>query len=633
MKLAVELRIRSLTLYCCLITTLAISPMWNFDPINPVKQLVSTTVAFAIFALLLSQLRRLAISRLELATSILFSLALVVPLVLADTPKITQLWGVFGRNNGLLSYLTLILMLSATYLIASKEFLKKFSDYLVATNLIMIAYCLLQIFQMDFIKWSKFEVFGTLGNVNFLSAFLGMSSIIFFSRLFQVNLQSFTRFMYAFFFLLSVFVIYRAGSLQGLAILLVEVVTFIFFVVCTKYSWKIIIPFLIMMTLIASQAMSGFAGRGPLAGMLFQDTNVYRADYMGAAFRTFLGHPFTGVGFDGFDGWYRAERGFVSAFRTGPNRTSNSAHNIYLDIAANTGIGLLSLYLALIAYATFQTIRFLRKIRATRLLQPNLTVISLTTVLLGYQLQAGISINQIGVGIWGWSLLGAILGIHRKNRSDLEKFDTTQISGKAKKKREASVGKNNRKAHFELAPKYFLVSVVGASVGLALSLPPLIADAKFKDALNNGQQGKLITASQQLGITAFHLSNIHSVAVKSGFAGITEPVLDQLNRDFPRELYGWQARYLDPMSTPELKNRAAKMIEVIDPYFYCNMPNPALATLQSFKGLRLSQQVELLQWWGLKPRNVKVEQEILPGYVDSVSDETLLSKFTEFCGT
>jgi carbon starvation protein CstA len=129
--------------------------MWNFDPINPVKQLVSTTVAFAIFALLLSQLRRLAISRLELATSILFSLALVVPLVLADTPKITQLWGVFGRNNGLLSYLTLILMLSATYLIASKEFLKKFSDYLVATNLIMIAYCLLQIFQMDFIKFSK----------------------------------------------------------------------------------------------------------------------------------------------------------------------------------------------------------------------------------------------------------------------------------------------------------------------------------------------------------------------------------------------------------------------------------------------------------------------------------------------
>ena len=46
------------------------------------------------------------------------------------------------------------------------------------------------------------------------------------------------------------------------------------------------------------------------------------------------------------------------------------------------------------------------------------TFVALTVAWLGYQAQSVISINQIGLAIWGWVLSGALIAYERASRED-----------------------------------------------------------------------------------------------------------------------------------------------------------------------------------------------------------------------
>lgn len=160
--------------------TIAVSPMSSFDPINPIKILILSTLAFALLGIVLSSPKNLRKpeGKLEIWVFTIFLAALSIPLAFADAPISQQFWGVFGRNTGFLTYICLAIIafaLGQTTLI-NTEF--RIVKLFLITSLILATYGVIQLADLEFISWSQKSVFATLGNVNFFSAFLGISLVV-----------------------------------------------------------------------------------------------------------------------------------------------------------------------------------------------------------------------------------------------------------------------------------------------------------------------------------------------------------------------------------------------------------------------------------------------------------------------
>jgi O-antigen ligase len=161
-------------------------------------------------------------------------------------------------------------------------------------------------------------------------------------------------------------------------------------------------------------------GVGPLAPILHKGTLAIRGDYWLAALSMAKDHILTGVGPDQFGTWYRFYRQEDALTRVNADVVTDSAHNGYLDFAANLGIIALMAYLALLVYAIIAIGRYIKQRESI-----DLTHATLVALFFGFQAQFLISPNQIGLVIWGWVFLGAIFGydnVYSINRDEAAKL-------------------------------------------------------------------------------------------------------------------------------------------------------------------------------------------------------------------
>jgi len=177
--LSVLKRASSLLLIVAPLTTLAISPWFNFDPINLIKILVLTCITTMTLGLFLPYTKQFfaSLGFPTILLSTVFLLSLLSAFLFNQTDKAQQFWGIFGRGTGILSYVALVLLFILSSALASREFNKKAIFSLLITTSIMVVYCFIQILGRDPIDWSAFFPFGTLGNVNFLSGFMGVALV------------------------------------------------------------------------------------------------------------------------------------------------------------------------------------------------------------------------------------------------------------------------------------------------------------------------------------------------------------------------------------------------------------------------------------------------------------------------
>jgi hypothetical protein len=141
--------------------------------------IIVVSLSFSSLALLLA-LGKLSIGRLPQGLWFavgFFVMWMFVVLLVSGAPLNQQFWGVFGRNNGLLNYFSLVVILIAVAVIQKRSFYNKLVDALVLTAVPATAYALVQVAGRDPISWSVMAPFATLGNVNFSSAFFGLASI------------------------------------------------------------------------------------------------------------------------------------------------------------------------------------------------------------------------------------------------------------------------------------------------------------------------------------------------------------------------------------------------------------------------------------------------------------------------
>ena len=534
------------------LATIAVSPAWNWDPINLIKLLLITSIGFYCFFILIPSFHKVGriFSWKIWSPVILFLVAMTSSLFFSGAPINQQFWGTFGRNTGYLTYLSFLAILVSSMLSSDSNLHVKVINALVITSVPMTFYCLIQIAKLDPIGWSELRPFGTLGNINFLSAFLGLSTICAlalvpskkYSPLLMVGLIALI--------IVDLSIIYYTGSIQGLMMFIAGAGIQIFIFIAKRFRSKLFnIAYLIMSSVGIFFTILGLTNRGPLARFLFAPSIVFRSDYWHAGWEMTLKRPLFGVGLDSYGDWYRQVRGQISTLRTGPDRTANTAHNIFLDISSNGGIPLITGYLSIVLIAFYFGIKSIRS-------NPTPHNIALFTSWVGFLIFSTISINQVGVGIWGWLLTGILIG-----KSKFNKIETT----KAKKSDVIKISKKKRnKSNFPASAS--MSGLAGLTLGLLISFIPLQADAKFKTALQSGSIEKMLASVEVLGSTAFHKEMVIDVALRNNFEPQALILAREIVKRYPKDFMGWRVLAAVNGSTLQEKSEALLKLRELDPY-------------------------------------------------------------------
>jgi hypothetical protein len=173
---------------------------------------------------------------------------------------------------------------------------------------------------------------------------------------------------------------------------------------------------------------------------------------------------------DTYGDWYRMLRRDSALVLPGPETVSNAAHNVNLDLFASGGWPLFISYILLLILALISIIKVVARSK-----KYDWVFVSLTVGWICYQVQALISINQLGLAVWGWILTGAVIAYEISTRSEVARENTKNVS--AKKEKFGYQGEN-------LSPQLF--AFIGLVIGGLLAVPPLSADMKWSSALKSG---------------------------------------------------------------------------------------------------------------------------------------------------
>ena len=147
---------------------------------------------------------------------------------------------------------------------------------------------------------------------------------------------------------------------------------------------------------------------------------------------------------------------------------SDTAHDIPLDIGSNGGFPLFIAYVSVILFVFLSIVRIMK-----RKTEFDVVFATIVAAWVAYQAQSLISINQLGLGVWGWSLSGLIIGYELNTRPNV-------IEGNPKS---TPRGKASMQKISALA---VITTFIATSAGIAAALPPYMAANKFYKALQSG---------------------------------------------------------------------------------------------------------------------------------------------------
>jgi hypothetical protein len=543
-----------LSLGAALTTILVVSGSVT-DPVNTPKFVSIGVVGFAALGFLHSSgnWRMLGEYKLALVFVSLFITAMAVAVFSSDSPLSQNLYGSYGRNNGFFAYLYLAsILVSALVLRSSKNFELVIKALLFA-GLVNVAYCLWVIIFGDFVGWSNpyGNILGTLGNPNFIGSFLGIFFTAYLGFALSKSSSKFMKFSLVAVLPITAFEIYDSHAIQGRVVAALGVSILGFLLIRSSFSKWITLGYMLLGSIAAVFALLGALQIGPLTKYIYKTSVSLRGQYWLAGWNTGESHPFAGVGMDSFGDWYRRSRDLHALELPGINTVVNAAHNVPLDMFAFGGWPLLLTYLLIMSLAA---------IAATRLIIRNKTYDPILAVLVtswvGYQVQSIISINQIGLAIWGWLLSGLLIAYERVNRVGPQE-STQQLGQKKKKIAPAS-------AH----PKLIVAGSIGAVLGLLISLPPLTSDTKWRSAQLDRTLPSL-EATMQPGYfnpqnSNKFLANIQ-ILESSNLTDLSRKYALEAVKWNPEDFNLWKMLYLIQKSTPAEKNIALLNMKRLDP--------------------------------------------------------------------
>jgi O-antigen ligase len=533
------------------LVTLFVTPQSTLDPINVPKLWVLLALAFAVLGVLLLDIKPFFKKEnwppLVAAKSV--SLFILIAMLISDAPLSQQLFGTYGRNTGLFTYLAFVILFIGVAVATSVSIQKPFLISFGTATGINAIYGLIQAVGKDPQEWENpyAPVFGTFGNPNFVSAFLGMGVALALAYLFAKKIDIKYRILCLLYIAVALYDIFKSDAQQGLIVSLLSAGLVGYFLIksiiksaIVRYGYLAIGFFAFLV------GVAGTLQKGPLASILYKPSVTYRGDYWHAGLEMFKNNLFFGVGLDSYGDWYRASRTVEATLRRGPSTVSNAAHNVYIDIAATAGIFALLAYLAVIFLGLRAAYRISKRASS---FDPFFVAIFVAWV--GYLVQSAISINNIALGIWGWVLPGIVISMERWQREP----------GKTE-----PVIKNQKKVKVKGTTDFSGMGLIaGLILGGTIGFLPFNSDANFRHALESGDGNNIAPAAKRWPTDAARLNHAAQIFDQNKLSDKAVELARESVKLNPRNFDGWNYLYNASSVSGNEKREILDRLKTLDP--------------------------------------------------------------------
>jgi O-antigen ligase len=522
------------------------------DPVNVTKLFAAGCVGVGAFAIasVYGAKEIWRTSKALVIASTLFLIAAINSMIASESPFTQSIYGVFGRQTGFIAYLVLVMIALSAMLLRTQKSFQRIVWALLIAGAINIVYAAWAIAFGDFIDWSNpyGNILGLFGNPNFIGAFLGMFITGSIAFAFSSHVAWKYRIAFIVLGLVALYEIKESNAVQGLVVTGAGLAMVGFYLVRARTKGFVLTSiYTVLVAIMGAFALAGALQKGPLASIIYKRSVSLRGTYWETGINMGLNRPFTGVGMDSYGNWYRAfrpDRALVDM--PGFKVITNAAHNVVIDVFAYGGFPMLLSYLAILSIGVWAIVKVTLRNRAY-----DGTFVALATTWLAYQLQSIISINQIGLAIWGWVLVGALVAYEYSTRDD------------------ASVeAKNKSTKEKELIFSPQLVGGIGVVIGALIAVPPMSADMKWKSALASQNVTKVEealapsylaprdSARMAQAVILFENSKLPDLAYKYALEGVAFS---------PNYFDAWRILYATSKSTDADKALALENMKRLDP--------------------------------------------------------------------
>jgi O-antigen ligase len=402
------------------------------DPFNSPKLWILIVLASWISGYLIS-FRSVIFANLEIqrlsVVIILFIICLLVASFLTDNLYFA-FFGETQRRNGFLQYFALSVIMLATAMFFRDFNVKSLFQVTYVIASISAFYALLQATGNDFVNWVNpyNSIIGTLGNPNFAAAVMAIMGVMIFTSIFIIEQKFIYRLIPALLALLLLFLIYKSNARQGLVSFGLGVGIFLTIFIWSKSRWLGTVATVIG-GIIVLISILGILQVGPFEKYLYKPSVSIRGHYWTAGIDMWLAQPFFGVGVDRYGAYFKEFRDPSYPLTYGFEITSTNAHNTFIQFFATSGIFVGITYILLNMYVLQRAIKGIKSFNGT----DKMRMASLFSAWVAFHAQSLVSIDNIGISIWGWILGGAIVGlsISKIDYSDQKKtFSKSSISNK-----------------------------------------------------------------------------------------------------------------------------------------------------------------------------------------------------------
>jgi O-antigen ligase len=530
---------------------------WNTnEPVNAPKLLILGFTGFAALFYMIFNQKLLGRSRSELATYValaFFVLLSLISIINSQSSFVTGFFGVWGRNTGFITYACLGIILAAATQIKSASAVERVLDGLFYAGVFNVIYFVFTLFGIELIPWNNLykRVLGTFGNPNFVGAFMGLFVILCFIRVIDTNRSSKPRVIYSVLIPITLFEIKKSLASQGVVITGLGLALIGFFYLLWNVKSRVpLIAYTAASTVLGMLAVAGALQKGPLSSLIYKSSVSFRGEYWAAGINMGTDNPFFGVGLDSYGIWYQQFRNASALISPGKDVSTNTAHNVYIDIFASGGYPLLLAYVTLTVLALIKIFYGIKTIKTY-----NPTFVAITILWACYQVQSIVSINQIGIAIWGWILNGLVIG-YKVQVGNSDKVSETKHQASKSKGRVVTKEKKNT----SIIPIF-----IGGVIGTIVVAPPFSADVNWRSVVIKPNATNLETGAKAWPLAPERIVQASEVYTKNNVIDKGLEMAKYATEKFPHDFRVWYFYYMNVNISVEEKARVKIKLHELDP--------------------------------------------------------------------
>jgi len=464
----------------------------------------------------------------------------LVSLFVAGRMNSEGFFGVYGRNTGFLTFFFLLMLLVSAAISSNPKDNEIFVFLIVIIGTLTAVYGVFQHFGFDVVKTVQIynPVKGLFGNPNFQSSFLGIASTCAFSIVINNKNLILRKLQGVGFILLSIYVISLTDSVQGFIVFTSGILVVAY--VKLRVSFKNGIAsklYLFSILLLVFAVAVDILQKSPWKSFLYEPSISYRGNFWRAGLKMFSENPIFGVGLDGYRDNFRFYRDLAAVNSGGSQPPINSAHNFAIDLLASGGLPLFFFILLLFLIAFKSVKRIL-----SNAVEFDYVFAAIFGSWIAYLAQSFISVVTIPLSCVGFILTGLLIGYDR-NLAGINR---------------------NRSAK----KKIFVPSSLGIILASVVSLPLLINDINFKNALDSNYADMIRNSVYSYPKDVHRMNIVAEVFRRAGVPSIAIVVARDATKLNPKNYEAWEELSLMPNIEKLELDEVVNKMRALDPLNY-----------------------------------------------------------------